>query len=229
MPSEIPGDPRREVDQRPDRRGRAPGESRRGRACPRRGAAAAARSPPDRRACGQRPRRRRRRAPARARETRSARSRAALSIDVPLRFASPATSMRLDVEGHVERAASVAAESRSRVRLGAAQAVIEMRDGDDCRAPAADSSASRCASATESAPPDTAARTRVPCASTARRRRRVASTRAASERHELGRVVGGIVVTDSARRHDPTATERWCRCRDLNPGLRGYEPRALTN
>jgi hypothetical protein len=21
----------------------------------------------------------------------------------------------------------------------------------------------------------------------------------------------------------------WCRCRDLNPGLRGYEPRALTN
>jgi hypothetical protein len=24
-------------------------------------------------------------------------------------------------------------------------------------------------------------------------------------------------------------SEEWCRCRDLNPGLRGYEPRALTN
>jgi hypothetical protein len=23
--------------------------------------------------------------------------------------------------------------------------------------------------------------------------------------------------------------KNWCRCRDLNPGLRGYEPRALTN
>ena len=26
----------------------------------------------------------------------------------------------------------------------------------------------------------------------------------------------------------PACQRKWCRCRDLNPGLRGYEPRALT-
>ena len=31
--------------------------------------------------------------------------------------------------------------------------------------------------------------------------------------------------------HSPLhrSKEKWCRCRDLNPGQRGYEPRALTN
>ena len=48
---------------------------------------------------------------------------------------------------------------------------------------------------------------------------------AVGERH--GRIPGAGLRT--VRFGLPKPREKWCRCRDLNPGRRGYEPRALTS
>ncbi len=106
----------------------------------------------------------------------------------------PALRLARHVQRPRRRRATSSAPARSRQKLASRADSAPRRQwskcatATSCRAPAAESSASRCASATESAPPDTAARTRVPCASS-RRRRSVASTRAARAVIELGRGV----------------------------------------
>ena len=110
--------------------------------------------------------------------------------------------------GRAQKAAS-AAES-------GAQAVVEMRGHDRRSRGAAPRAARASRRATESAPPER-------------------PTTTARPRTAMPEPPQGL-----ARRRSPDAVrltgtasslrgEKWWRCRDLNPGRRGYEPRALTN
>ena len=100
--------------------------------------------------------------------------------------------------------------------------------------PSCSSSRRSSSSATESAPPDSATSTRSPGA-----HQRVAADgrrdARGSEHHVRNLEIAEMVEMREglhipALRHSAIiASEEWCRCRDLNPGQRGYEPRALTN
>ena len=174
--------------------------------------------------------------------------RAATSMDTRPSAASRATSRRRASKATPSLAAS-ARQNASSLSLAAPRSpwlTCARPATVNPQPPATSSSSSR--SATESDPPDTAATTLDPGGMSASRsmasltrswsdaiRRTCASAPApespwparegedAAPAEAAGKGARGLAYQRS------TPRRRWCRCRDLNPGLRGYEPRALTN
>ena len=136
-----------------------------------------------------------------------------------------------DDDRQAERSRQLPAEELVGVRLGAAQLVIEMsRTGNDERDRAARASAARGAAPRSRRPPDSATSTRPPGGSMPcfRMVRRARDGTDILKRWKC-RSGKGHAAAFSLLPSPVLIVRIWCRCRDLNPGRRGYEPRALTN
>ena len=195
-------------------------------------------SRPDRPSCGPR-RRLTRPSRAAARSKNSWRAAcAACSIETPASRASAATSTARCRSACQHRCGKPPAELLVGIRLGPAKLMIQMRRADDRETFGRRQSREHAAAA----PPNRRRRTaRQPHgfrAEAIRERRMVRRTESmqAHMMHwcdgcEEGRGANGCGSAPNAPTapSHPAHPEKWCRCRDLNPGQRGYEPRALTN